>query len=426
MTLTQLPAGDHGLLSARPEPDLGAVGYEESEHLLTTERGTTRVVVRRPLPGLSRSVSGTLLVEWLNVSSGSDAAPDWTFAADEILRAGHAWAGVSAQHVGAMGGVAAVAIDAAPTGGLRGRDPERYAAIDHPGDTHSYDFFTAAALAVRALVGADVVLAVGESQSAALLTTYANEVQPRTGTFDGFLVHSRPAVAAPLVLADEQGPAMRMDEMLGGGPVLFRDDLGVPVLVVQTEGDLFDRIGFLPARQPDTDRFRLWEVAGAAHADGYVIGEFESFLGCVVPVNRGQQWVVVRAAVRALDQWVRDGVAPPAADRLEVDADGTDFVRDEHGLVRGGVRTPAVDAPADVVSGRPWPDSTSACRLFGSTTPLAAPAFASHADYLAAYEAATDAMVAAGFACPEDRDALLAEARPDRSDLADDPVSLTT
>ncbi|MCW2814422.1 MAG: hypothetical protein JWN84_1877 [Nocardioides sp.] len=407
MTLTPLPPGDHGLLAARPEPDLAAAGYEESEHLLATDRGTTRVVVRRPV---TARTSGTLLVEWLNVSSGSDAAPDWTFAADEILRAGHAWAGVSAQHVGAMGGFSAVAVEGAPSGGLRGRDPERYAAVDHPGDTHAYDLFTSAALAVRELVGADLVLAVGESQSAAMLTTYVNEVQPRTGTFDGFLVHSRPAVAAPLAPTDG-GPAVRMDDMLRGGPVLVRDDLDVPVLVVQAEGDLFDRIGFLPARQPDTDRFRLWEVAGAAHADGYVIGEFESFLGCAVPVNRGQQWAVVRAAVRALERWARDGVVPPSADRLEVDGD--DFVRDEHGLVRGGVRTPVVDAPAEVVSGRPWPGSSSACRLFGSTTPLAEPAFPDRETYLAAYAAATDAMVASGFACPEDREALLAEARPD-------------
>ncbi|MFB9314635.1 alpha/beta hydrolase domain-containing protein [Nocardioides plantarum] len=415
MTLTPLPPGDHGLLSARPEPDLAAAGYTETEYLLTTDAGTTRVVVRRPVAGpdrLDRPVSGTLLVEWLNVSSGSDAAPDWTFAADEILRAGHAWAGVSAQHVGAMGGLAAVAIDAAPTGGLRGRDPERYAAVDHPGDTHSYDLFTAAADAVRDLLATDVVLAVGESQSAALLTTYVHEVQPRTGTFAGFLIHSRPAVAAPLELPDGV-LAMRMDEMLDGAPVLLRDDLDVPVLVVQAEGDLFDRIGFLPARQPDTDRFRLWEVAGSAHADSYVIGDFESFLGCEVPVNRGQQWAVVRAAVRALDRWVRDGVAPPSADRLEIAPDGADFARDDHGLVRGGLRTPVVDAPVEVVSGRPWPGATAACRLFGSTTPLAAPAFATREAYLAAYEAATDAMVAAGFACREDRDALLAEARPD-------------
>jgi hypothetical protein len=409
VTLTTLPPGDHGLLSARPEPDLAALGYEESEHLLTLDpatggRGTTRVVVRRPV---GVPASGTLLVEWLNVSSGSDAAPDWTFAVDEILRAGHAWAGVSAQHVGVMGGFSAVAIEGAPSGGLRGRDPERYAALDHPGDEHSYELFSEAAAAVRDLVGADVVLAVGESQAAALLTTYINAVHPRVGIFDGFLVHSRPAVAAPLEL---DGPAMKMDEMLRGGPVLIEPG-DVPVLVVQAEGDLFDRIGFLPARQPDTDRFRLWEVAGAAHADGYVIGEFESFLGCTVPVNRGQQWAVVRAAVRALDRWVRDGVEPPSAVRLEVASD--DFVRDEHGLVRGGVRTPAVNAPADVLSGRAWPGSSSACRLFGSTTPLAAPAFATHADYLAAYEAATDAMIGAGFACPEDRAALLAEARPD-------------
>lgn len=409
MTLTALPPGDHGLLSARPEPDLAAAGYEETEHLLSTSLGVTRVVVRRPV---TATASGTLLVEWLNVSSGSDAAPDWTFAAEEILRAGHAWAGVSAQHVGVMGGFSAVAIDGAPSGGLRGRDPERYAAVDHPGDQYSYDLFTEAAADVRDLIGAEVVLAMGESQSAALLTTYVNQVHPVAAVFDGFLVHSRPAVAAPLAPSDD-GPAMVTDEMLRGERVLVREDVDVPVLVVQAEGDLFGRIAFLPARQPDTDRFRLWEVAGAAHADGYLIGEFESFLGCTVPVNRGQQWAVLRAAVRALDTWARGGAAPPHAARLEIAPDSTDVARDSRGLALGGVRTPVVDAPAEVVSGLAWPGSSSACRLFGSTTPLAAPAFATRADYLAAYEAATDAMIAAGFACAEDRDSLLAEARPD-------------
>ncbi len=417
VSITPLPPGPHGLLSARPEPDLAALGYEEQEYLLATDvvayggdlppaHAVTRVVVRRPA---AATASGTLLVEWLNVSSGADTAPDWTFTWPEIVRAGHAWAGVSAQHVGVMGGVGSVAVDGAPSGGLRAADGARYDGVDHPGDAYCFDLFTRAAEAVRDLVGARRVLAIGESQSAAALVTYLNEVHPGAGLFDGFLVHSRPGPALPLVPA---GVAVHMDEVIGRDAALLRDDLDVPVLLVQAEGDLFDRIASLPSRQPDTDRRRTWEVAGSAHADRYVIGEFESFLGSPVPVNHGQQWAVVRAAVRALDTWAGGGGAPPSAAPLEVLDDASDCRRDEHGLALGGVRSPAVDAPADVLSGRPWPGSTTASRLFGSTTPLAAPAFASHAEYLAAYERATDAMIGAGFACPEDRDALLAEARP--------------
>ena len=44
----------------------------------------------------------------------------------------------------------------------------------------------------------DQVIAVGESQSAFALTTYADGVQPLTEAFDGFLIHSRGGAALPL------------------------------------------------------------------------------------------------------------------------------------------------------------------------------------------------------------------------------------
>ena len=42
------------------------------------------------------------------------------------------------------------------------------------------------------------MVAVGESQSAFYLTTFANALQPRTDTFDGIFIHSRDASGAPL------------------------------------------------------------------------------------------------------------------------------------------------------------------------------------------------------------------------------------
>ncbi len=360
--LDLLPPGSSGLLAARPEPDLAAVGYEEVEYVVSgtatsyvvadpavglpgdgrfdLRRGVpaayaTRVVVRRPL----HAPSGTLVAEWLNVSSGADTAPDWTFFGDEVLRARHVWIGVSAQYVGVEGGGGSVSLgDLPPPPGLRGGDPERYGALHHPGDAFAYDIYTQATRALRNLLGATTVLAVGESQSAFCLTTYVNGVQPLEGVADGVLVHSRGAAPAPLGAA---GEGLSMADAMLAPPVRIRDDLGVPVLVVQTEGDLFDRIGYLPARQPDSERVRVWEIAGSAHADAYVIGEFESFLGASVPVNRGQQWAVLRAALRRLDAWARGGEPAPAAPPLETTYD--DCVRDEHGLARGGVRTPAVD-----------------------------------------------------------------------------------
>lgn len=415
-SVAALPAGAVALMSARPAPDYAAVGYAETEYVVTgnarsqtgdTAAFATRIVVRRPTD--PARYSGTLLAEWFNVSSGQDAAPDWTYLEKEILRRGHAWVGVSAQYVGVEGGGGSVDTGLGSPG-LKGNDPARYGDLHHPGDAFMFDIFRQAIVGLD--LAADVRLAIGESQSAIALTTYVNEVHPVEPLFDGFLIHSRGGPAAPF---GERGSGLDMNEVLRGEPVTIRDDLEVPVLVAVTEGDLFDRIGFLPARQPDTDRFRLWEIAGAAHADGHIIGEFEEFLGCDVPVNRGQQTFVLRAALRHLDAWARGGSAPPNAARLEVDGDG--FVHDANGNARGGVRTPRVDAPVEVLSGRPWPGASIACRLFGSTTAMPAERlkelYADREAYLAAYERAADAAIEAGFVLAEDRDELLADARPD-------------
>ena len=57
------------------------------------------------------------------------------------------------------------------------------------------------------------------------------------------------------------------------------------------------------------------------------------------------------------------------------------------------------------------------CQLFGSTLPLDESVlrglYADRDAYLSAYETATDAAIAVGFVLAEDRDAVLAESRPD-------------
>ena len=175
-------------------------------------------------------------------------------------------------------------------------------------------------------------------------------------------------------------------------------------------------LDYLPARQPDTDTFRLWEVAGTAHADRFALGALSDQLGCPAPINDGPQHLVAKAALRALDAWVRDGTAPPESDRLAVE--GAAYVRDRDGIVQGGIRTPLVDVPVDTLSGDPAPGGPLQCLLFGSTTPLPdariAELYDDPAAYLQAFEESADASIAAGFVLPEDREALLAYARPDR------------
>lgn len=432
-------------------PALDEAGYDEAEYAATgtaaayTSEGplptdgtfplapgdeadyATRIIVRRPTD--PAAFNGTVVVEWLNVSGGVDAAPDYTYLADELLRGGYAWVGVSAQQIGIDGGAIAVeapgAAEAGAGRGLRDIDPERYGDLHHPGDAFSYDIYTQVARALRTpgdvdpLDGLDPerLLAVGESQSAFALTTYVNGVQPLARQLDGFLVHSRGGAAAPL---GEAGAGIEIASTIGGEPTTIRTDGDAPVIVVQTESDVLGILNYLPARQPDSERFRLWEVAGTAHADKFQLGDIEESLGCSQPINRGQQVYVLRAALRHLATWVAHGTPAPEAPRLEVDDSGPapTFVLDGVGNVEGGVRTPAVDAPVDVLSGMAPEGSSILCLLMGSTTPLDADQLAqrypSGDDYLAAYERATDEMIAAGFALADDREQIVADADPAR------------
>jgi hypothetical protein len=392
----------------------------------TTAPYRTRIVVRRPAD--MTTSSGTVVVEWLNVSGGLDADPEWSSLAEEIIRQGHVWVGVSAQLIGVAGGpvlVSAPGAEGVVGKGLKALDPARYGSLEHPGDGYSFDIYTQVARALReggpVLDGVKpkALLAAGESQSAIALTTYYDGVQPLTHAFDGFFVHSRAFAALPLV-----GPGEYAD--LAGSmtsspdPVLLRTDLDAPVLELQSEGDVVGVLNSVAARQPDTDRFRLWEVAGTSHADQHLIGAaIADALDCGAPINNGPMHVVAKTALRGLDTWVRTGTTPATAPRIEVTAgDRPEVRRDANGIALGGIRTPVVDVPVDVVSGAAAPKPDLICLLMGSTEPLPAALIASMYESREAYEqrfaASADAAVSAGFVLKEDRDALLAYAEPSR------------
>jgi hypothetical protein len=334
---------------------------------------------------------------------------------------------VSAQWAGVVAAPALVDVGGVGLRALQEADPHRYGDLHHPGDAYCFDLFTQAARAVVAstephgpLGGGrvDRVLAAGESQSAYALTTYVNGVLPLTGAFAGILIHSRGGPAMPL---GEPGRGVDLEAGRGDPAVRIRDDLTVPVLVLQTETDVLGHLDSFPARQPDSDRLRLWEVAGSAHADRSLVGDFEEILGCADPVNRGQQRFVVRSALRHLVAWSAGGPPPPIADRLVVDgADAVgraerSFATDDLGNVLGGVRTPCVDAAVEVLSGLCGPGASHVCRLFGRTLTLPPDVlrarYPSRAAYVAAYERATDAAIEAGFVLPDDREEVLADTR---------------
>ena len=378
---------------------------------------TTRILVKRPAD--AADASGVVVVEWNNVSVGSDSTPDWRFTSAELLRSGHVHVAVSAQAAG-VDDTEAGGITGGPSNPLTAADPERYAELSHPGDDHSYDLFGQIGALVSAVpddgpdplggLPREHVIAVGESQSAFRLTTYVNGVHPLSPVFDGFLVHSRGGGAAPIDESRAEGLASSIS-----GKIRIREDVGVPVLVFSTETDL-TLLGYAPARQPDSDDVRSWDVAGTAHADAFLLGGDAAAagegLGCGGPVNDGPQHLALKAALSHLVAWVTDGTEPPAGEPIEVGDDGT-IVRDEDGNAVGGVRLPAVEVPAAALSGDAKGDGVL-CRLFGSTTPFPpedlVARYGDRETYVEQYTEALDEAIDAGIVLEGDRDAALADA----------------
>jgi len=403
--------------------DLDALGYTEAEYFFSgTARSftgsdfgadgvwaaeldgeapfTSRLVVRRPAD--PADFSGVVVVEWYNVSAGSDNDPDWGYLHPELIREGHAYVGVSAQKAG---------LDT-----LVNRSDGRYAELEHPGDEFSYDIYTQAGLVARGPsdgVSVDVwdglepthVIALGESQSAFRLVTYTNAVHPRApGVYDGVFIHSRGG-RAPSLTAD----GAELEGLEGG--VTIRTDLTVPVFTFQTETDVSPRLGSAAARQDDTELLRLWEVPGTAHADAYLLKEVYGLeeseggigvsINCELPVNDGPQFEVISAALHHTVAWVVDGTPPPEAPWIDTtDDDPAEVVRDADGIATGGIRTPAVDVPIAVLSGE-GQAGDGFCGLFGTTIAFdeaeLAARYGTPADYVAAVTESAEAAAAAGY-----------------------------
>ena len=443
------------------EIDITVLGYEEAEFLvagkansfkLLSERSSdgrwdvepdtsadfrTRILVRRPAD--PQHFSGTVVVEWNNVSGGIDASPDWALLHRHLASAGHAWVGVSAQKVGIDGGGFVDGIH------LKLLAPDRYETLVHPGDAWSFDIFSQVGELLRNSKGNSPLgglepkhlLAAGESQSAACLVTYINAIDPIARVFDGYFVHGRPGMG--VTLAGEFMPSSaRLREMselvqsITDDGECIRDDVRVPVLVFQSETDVI-LLGGGRADQHDTDAVRVWELAGAAHADTYILNASRYddgkvgtarladllrptshlFIGeTATPINAGpQQHYVGQAALSHLAQWVTNGTPPPQTLRLERDNEGATFRLDQHGNATGGIRTPWVEVPTAVLSGLGQTGETFAM-LFGRTEPfdeatLSALYPRGKEEYLEKFEASLDASIVAGFILAEDRSEIL-------------------
>lgn len=393
----------------------------------------TRVVVIQPAN--PRNFNGTVVVEWMNVSGGLDVPVDWISTHRELVRDGFAYVGVSAQKVGVEGDSN---LAKGSPGALKIANPTRYGKLSHPGDSFSFDIFSQVGSLLRSagtggLLGGltpKKIVAIGESQSAFYLVTYVNAIDPHAKVYDGFIIHSRTGFGAPL-----DGSLSLSNTSDLTQTVQLRSDLRVPVIALITESDLLGfglGVGFYGARQPDFDRLRIWEIAGASHADNYLfsVGQIDSGSAPIEklaaawaptrgqvggqldkPMNNGpQHHYIAEAAIWQLDHWLRTGTPPPRSTPLEaITGYPLKLASDVNGNAKGGIRSPWVDVPTSRLSGAM---ASPPAAMLGSAEPFDQATLdrlypGGKSEYLKKFEVSLKATIKAGFILPADEQEIM-------------------
>jgi Alpha/beta hydrolase domain len=370
----------------------------------------TRAYVVRPTD--PARFNGVVLVNWQNVTIGADfGMPDL-----EQLERGYAWVGITTQRV-AHEGQPSLAADMPATVGLREWDPERYGSLHHPGDAFSYDIFSQGSRVLRggSAHGVDMLgglsprllVATGGSQSAMRLGSYINIAHQKDHVLDGFLltVHwglCPPAPDMPLVESFDLTPEFKFK-----ASSQIRDDGDVPILLVNSESET---MMVSMVRQPDSDTFRFWEMAGTAHGGGESAEAMTAVLvrdgiSQGLPVVEGRNTIawdyIARAGLERLIEWI-DTKTPPAS-IPPITVDGGGIARDEIGNALGGVRMPDVVAPLAVHAG--MKTELSAAALMGESTPLSAERvralYVDATDFNKRWDESVDNLVELGLVLPE-------------------------
>lgn len=393
--------------------DLKKYGYVEEEFIVTgraniydwASDGTvtvktpsapygTRILVRHP--AATARFSGNLVVELLNSVRRFDWSWMWGYAHDHILESGDAWIGIEMP-----GG--------AP--GLKKFNPTRYAAVSFPNPTPATPCGTGGNAAVsdseeglrwdmitqvgallkgnaasRPLAGFRVqalFLTAGQSPD---LMTYINAFHPRANldsgkpVYDGYLIKQPGNPARVNQCATVPGAS---------DPRRLIRKTNVPVIAVLAQGEVLDALPWRRADSDDaSDKFRLYEIAGASHIDGaaYIgLPSLQDQAATGATPQGTAAWPLTskcdpdipmtalpvmsyafNAAFDSLEKWVRTGTPAPRAPGIEL-KDGA-VALDQFGNGIGGVRNPYVDVPvATYTTTSPGP---STCRELGHKIPF--------------------------------------------------------
>ena len=303
-------------------------GYVTEEYFVSgTANGLaykTRILVRRPQP--AERFSGIAVSEPMH-SNGF--AVTFEAARKSILMRGHVHLEIAAQQ--------------SNLATLKSFNPVRYASLSIPSGGQTSEIIAQlgrlvkgnlsggplAPLAVRRLI------LEGTSQASMVLRTYQEqkhfqERMPDGGAIvDGYLAISTLGRTKMMIVDVPTVHMPTMTEVNSGGAVA-----GAPF-----ERDDGDDPG---------NRYRLYEVAGMAHANSRDPVSFAPN-PCTLPVSDFPWGAMVAMGLSHLIDWVDKGIVPPHAQRLQFDNntanDGSRLALDENGNVKGGVRSTYVDVP---------------------------------------------------------------------------------
>jgi len=201
------------------------------------------------------------------------------------------------------------------------------------------------------------------------------------------------------------------------GTHLLRDDLDVPVMVVNSECETDPVTGSdsptpsgsgIGGRGTSHISRQAMVSVGPRYQRDFGFRSARSAGINEVPMNP-----VVDAALHHMLGWVERGDAPPSQPRIEFAGETPQISRDEHGNARGGIRLPQVEVPIAHNSAIPLtPDFIS--RLGGTSAPFPPEKlqalYESQANYLKLFEQAAREAETSGAILPSDADALIAEA----------------
>ncbi|HKW01155.1 MAG TPA: alpha/beta hydrolase domain-containing protein [Vicinamibacterales bacterium] len=314
-----------GLRPEAPGTTAADFGYATDEYFVSgTANGQpykTRILVRHPLP--PERFSGIVVTESMH-SNGF--AVTFEPARKYFFMRGHVHVEIAAQQSNV-------------NTTLKGFNPVRYASLSIPSGAQTSEIIAQVGLLIKSNLsnGPLAPLSVrrlfmeGTSQASAVLRTYQSQKH-----FQSRLADGSPIMDGYLATST-----------LGNAAMMVVD---VPTVHMPTMTEVNSNGGAY--RRPDSDdpanRYRLFEVAGMAHANSR---ETPTYVPnpCTLPVSDFPWGGMAAMGLNHLIEWVDHGIVPPHAAPLEFDNntanDGSRFALDKNGNVKGGVRNTYVDVP---------------------------------------------------------------------------------